>query len=622
MPILFISIGIFLNLYFYAILIFNPMNDTLQSLYEEKRNLYSSLLQKTNKRIKTISLARLFDFLLAMILVYVFARAQNTIGIIVTIFTSIAIFIFLVKLHSKLLTIKNLLESKIKVNIDELEALDGNFEDFDKGEEFIDPDHPFSFDLDIFGEGSLFQFINRYATEVGKIRLANFLKQPELGKKVISNNQEAIKELSSYLDWRQNFLAIGKTYHEKKGDHQRMLDWVQELPVFRAKVFTLLIYIIPVLSMIMIYLLATGTISYNMFLLYLLIPWGISGSYAVKVNRRHNMVSKTSKMLSKYAMLLNAIEEKNFRSSKLVALSLKLKPGKSSAGTSIKQLSAILTALDNRLNFVSWALFHGLLLWDILQMKRLENWQGKHKDNMKNWFDVIAEIDALNSFSNYNYNNPNTLFPEIEPGKFNLSAINLGHPLIPAKVRINNDIAIHEGEFLVITGANMAGKSTFLRTIVVNMIMGMCGAPVCADKFEFSPVNIFTSIRTNDSLHKNESYFYSELKRLKRIIDELKAGSNLFVVLDEILKGTNSKDKHAGSEALLKQFISLNTSGIVATHDVALGKLEGLFPENIKNKCFEVDINGSQLSFDYKIRDGVSKNMNATILMREMGITV
>lgn len=598
------------------------MNDSLQSLYEEKRNSYTGTLLKINKRIKTISLARLFDFLVAMILVYIFARAQNTVGIIATIFTSIGIFIFLVKQHSKLLTIKNLLESKIKVNGDELNSLAGNFEDFDRGEEFSNPDHPFSFDLDIFGEGSLFQFINRYASEVGKIKLANLLKQPLLDKKSILNNQEAVMELSTHIDWRQNFLAIGKTYKEKEDDHQRMLDWVQEPPVFSAKIFTLLVYIIPVSSVIMIYLLASGTISYNLFLLYLLIPWGISGSFALKVNNRHNMVSKTSKMLSKYAMLLKTIEEKDFTSSKLVELSLKLKQGKNTAGTNIKQLSAILTALDNRLNFVSWALFNGLLLWDILQMKRLENWQGIHKNNMKNWFEVIAEIDALNSFANYKYNNPNTIFPEIESGKFNLSSINLGHPLIQSNMRVSNDIEIQEGEFFVITGANMAGKSTFLRTIVVNMILGMCGAAVCADQFKFSPVNIFTSIRTNDSLHKNESYFYSELKRLKRIIDELKSGSNLFVVLDEILKGTNSKDKHAGSEALLKQFIALKTAGIVATHDVALGKLEETFPNSIKNKCFEVDISGSQLSFDYKLRAGVSKNMNATILMREMGITV
>jgi predicted DNA-binding protein YlxM (UPF0122 family) len=412
------------------------------------------------------------------------------------------------------------------------------------------------------------------------------------------------------------------TYKEKKDDHKRMLEWVQELPLFKHRIFTLLLFIIPVLTILMICFLSVGMINFNIFLLYLVIPWGISGSFAFKVNKRHNMVSRTSKMLVKYAMLLSAIEEKKFNSSKLSTLQHKIKSNQSSAGKNIKQLSAILTALDNRLNFVSWALFNGLLLWDILQMKRLENWQKKHRDDMKNWFDVIAEIDASISFSNYQYNNQNTIFPGFHSNNFHLSAKNMGHPLINPSVRVNNDIMINDGEFLVITGANMAGKSTFLRTIVVNMILGMCGAPVCADEFNFNPVNIFTSIRTNDSLYKNESYFYSELKRLKRIIDELKTGKKLFVVLDEILKGTNSKDKHAGSEALLKQFITLKTSGIVATHDVALGKLEESFPKNIKNKCFEVDINGSQLSFDYKLRGGVSKNMNATILMREMGITV
>ncbi len=371
------------------------MNDPLQFLYKEKQNQYSTLLQKTSKQIKIISLARLIDFLLAIVLVYIFARTNSSIGIITSIFVSIGVFVYLVKLHSKLLTTKHLLESKIEVNENELIALEGNFEIFDRGDEFINADHPFSFDLDIFGEGSLFQFINRYASTVGKIKLANSLTQPLLDRNEICSNQEAIEELSAYLDWRQNFQAIGKTHKEKKDDHKRMLEWVLEPPVFNSKIFTLLIYIIPVVSLLMIYLLMVGTINFNVFLLYLVIPWGISGSFAIKVNRRHNMVSKTSKMLTKYALLLNAIEEKEFNSSKLVALRSKLAPKKSSAGKNIKQLSAILNALDNRLNFVSWALFNGLMLWDILQMKRLENWQNQHQGNMKNWFDVIAEIDAL-----------------------------------------------------------------------------------------------------------------------------------------------------------------------------------------------------------------------------------
>ena len=292
------------------------------------------------------------------------------------------------------------------------------------------------------------------------------------------------------------------------------------------------------------------------------------------------------------------------------------------ASKSLKSLSAILNALDNRMNFVSWTIFNGLLLWDILHMRRLENWQKLHKDKIVDWFESIAELDALICFANFSYNHPDAIFPEIMNGENGVKAESLGHPLIPREVRVDNPLEIKNSQFIIITGANMAGKSTYLRTVGINLILGMCGAPVCATKFSFKPVEIYTSIRTSDSLQKNESYFYSELKRLKAIIDELKTGKELFIILDEILKGTNSKDKHAGSEALLKQLIRYNASGIVATHDVALGILQESFPDHILNRCFEVDIDGDRLTFDYKLREGVSKNMNATLLMREMGITV
>ena len=333
-------------------------------------------------------------------------------------------------------------------------------------------------------------------------------------------------------------------------------------------------------------------------------------------------VSKTSEMLNKYAYLLKKIESLVEASVRLAELKQNLVKGDLSASRSLKSLSSILTALDNRMNFVSWTLFNGLVLWDILQMRRLENWQSLHKDEIGKWFETIAEIDTLICFANFNYNHPDAHFPEIFTTENQIIAENLGHPLIIRDVRVNNPLEIRHRQFLIITGANMAGKSTYLRTVGINLILGMCGAPVCATKFSFKPMEIYTSIRTSDSLQKNESYFYSELKRLKTIIDELKTGKELFIILDEILKGTNSKDKHAGSEALLKQFISYNASGIVATHDVALGILQESFPDHILNRCFEVDIDGDRLTFDYKLKDGVSKNMNATLLMREMGITV
>ena len=327
-------------------------------------------------------------------------------------------------------------------------------------------------------------------------------------------------------------------------------------------------------------------------------------------------------MLEKYANLLYEVETMNFQSEKLNKLQEALSMKDLPAGKCIKTLRAILTALDNRLNFVSWAVLNGLLLWDILQMIRLEKWQQLYKDKVNDWFDVIVELDVLISFGNYGFNHPLAVYPVISEEKLAITAKELGHPLISEKERVNNDFEIRQGEFMIITGANMAGKSTYLRTIGVNLILAMCGAPVIAAEFYFKPVDLCTSIRTTDSLLKNESYFYAELKRLRMIIEVLRSGKEIFIILDEILKGTNSKDKHKGSEALLKQFVSLNATGIVATHDVSLGFLADAFPDHIKTRCFEVDIHGNELSFDYKLRDGISKNMNATLLMKKMGITI
>ncbi|MEZ5198251.1 MAG: hypothetical protein R2764_18240 [Bacteroidales bacterium] len=598
------------------------MTTELKEIYTKNIESNLLLLRKISNTNRIISLLRLTIFILALIMIYVFADHRNIIALIFTIVLAIAAFIFLIKVHTKTFSAKKKYEALIYINQDELEALSNNFQVFDKGEEFLNPEHPYTFDVDVFGEGSLFQFLNRTATLIGKQRLADLLSTSVTDKEAIIRNQMAIDELSKMINWRQDFQAIGMIHKEKKEDNVRILEWASEPPLFKNPIYKVLIYLIPALTVFMIVLLSMGILSINLFFLYLVIPWGIAGSFAAKVNKRHTMVSKTSEMLLKYSLLLNKIETNNFSSRRLKELQEKLKSQNKSSGKSIKQLYAILSALDNRLNFVSWALFNGLLLWDILQMIRLEQWQANHQNNMHKWFDAIAEVDSLISLSNYHFNNPDTTFPVLHSSDYIIQANELGHPLINKESRVDNDIAIHQKEFFIITGANMAGKSTFLRTLVTNMILGMCGAPVCARQMEFNPIRIFTSIRTNDSLLKNESYFYSELKRLKRIMDELKSGEMLFVVLDEILKGTNSRDKHAGSEALLKQFISLHTSGIVATHDVALGRLAETFPENIRNKCFEVEINGNNLTFDYKLREGISKNMNATILMKEMGITI
>lgn len=598
------------------------MSQSNKKIYQGRIDHFASLLSKTERITKNISFLRLVIFIIAFIAVYYFARIESTPGIVLSIFITIAVFVFLVRLHGKFLLKKNLEKAHKVVNTLELKAIQGNIDQFDNGVEFNSPEHYYVNDLDIFGPGSLFQFLNRTASFTGLNQLAKLLSNPYSDAEKIKQSQLAVKELKEQLDWRQNFQSIGLAYEEDKDDRAKIESWSESKPLFSSIIFKLIIVVVPVLTLFMITLLSMGSITVQIFLMYLLIPWGIAGSFAMKVNTRHNQVSKTSEMLNKYALLLQEIEQLEVQSDELNKLKQKVIFQENRASKSIKALSAILTALDNRLNFVSWALLNGLFVWDILQMIRLEAWQKKHQRDIHNWFEVVGQIDVISCFANFYYNSHHAVFPELVADRFEVIAKGAGHPLIDSQKRVDNDITVLDGEFVIITGANMAGKSTYLRTIGVNLILAMCGAPVCATSFSFTPVQIFTSIRTVDSLKENESYFYAELKRLKSIIDTLRDGNKLFIILDEILKGTNSKDKHAGSEALLRQLVSLNSSGIVATHDVLLGKMSDDFPDNIKNQCFEVEIEGNKLNFDYLLREGVSKNLNATILMREMGITI
>ncbi|MCB0804785.1 MAG: hypothetical protein KDC05_03250 [Bacteroidales bacterium] len=598
------------------------MNSEPAKTYQSNIDVYTEKAEKLSKITRRISVLRLFIFITSVMLVYLFAVQDNAVGIVGSLVIGIALFVYLIKRHSAVIHEKKLAAALLKINEQENNALKHEFQQFDSGVSFIDHSHRYASDLDLFGEGSLFQYLNRASTVSGSKTLAQLLCNPLLNKDEIKRNQRSVTELKDKLSFRQKLGSIGLVYTEEETDDKKIREWAVLPPEFGSIIYKILAVAIPLLTFGMIALLSLSLITIQLFFLWLVVPWGIAGFSTTKTNRRHEMVSNTTELLNKYAWLLQVIESQTFETEKLKDLSKRLYIKNTSAGQSIHKLKSILTALDNRLNFVSWGVLNGLFLWDILQMIRLESWQKIHREKISDWFDVISEMDVLCSFANFAYNNPEAVIPEIDDEVDHIDAVELGHPLIPGNVRVNNDFRIAPGEFMIITGANMAGKSTYLRTIGASLILAMCGAPVIAGQFSFKPIDLHTSIRTTDSLFKNESYFYAELKRLGKIIGELRSGKKMFIILDEILKGTNSKDKHKGSEALLKQFISLNTSGIVATHDVSLGVLESQFPKHIRNRCFEVDIDGNELSFDYKIRDGVSQNMNATLLMKKMGITI
>lgn len=589
--------------------------------YNSRITYFTTWHDRVASQSKKISIFRLFIFLTGSIAVYFMAVYVSITAVFLTIFVSVILFALTIKYHSRVLFQLRLLKAYKKVNTNENKASDGNFTDFAKGDEFQNPDHPFAFDIDLFGLGSLFQFLNRTVTKIGGKQLAKKLTENITDKSKIEELQSFIDFLANNLEWRQKFLATGLAHNEGSSDTQKITDWVNLPAIFKHKVYLVLVICIPVFTTLFTLLLSMNFINFQNYLLYLMIPLGIAGSFIKRTNTRHSLVSKTSDMLVKYSLLLKVINELKSENSSRFPIELQ-EIEADVAHKQLKSLSSILNALDNRLNPISWTLLNGIFLWDILQMIRLEKWQDKNKLNLQQWFELVAEIDALISLGNYNFNHKDAVVPVFTSNSEIVSATELGHPLIRKSDRVANDVFISKGSFVLITGANMAGKSTYLRTIAISMVLAMNGCRVPAKEYKFSPILLYTSIRTQDSLHKSESYFYAELKRLKSIIDVLRSGTEIFIILDEILKGTNSKDKHHGSEALLKQLIEFETSGIVATHDIMLGELEQVFPQNISNFCFEVDIRKNKLEFDYKLRKGVSQNMNATLLMRQMGITV
>jgi DNA mismatch repair ATPase MutS len=262
-----------------------------------------------------------------------------------------------------------------------------------------------------------------------------------------------------------------------------------------------------------------------------------------------------------------------------------------------------------------------LLLWNLQQALDLEKWKKEHATDVKSWFDTLGDFEALISFATIHYNNPGWCFPNLHEKHFYINAKELGHPLIPENKRVNNYIDIeNKGKIMLVTGSNMAGKSTYLRSIGVNTVLAMAGAPVCASAFTISPVQLISSMRIADNLEESTSTFYAELKKLKAVIDKVNAGEKVFILLDEILRGTNSLDRHTGSEALIKQLIRHEAAAIIATHDLGLAAINITYPNNILIYHFDVQVNNEELFFDYKLKPGICTSLNASILMKKIGI--
>lgn len=594
------------------------MNIDLATQYEALALKYQSLSDQKKKQIKLISLARFVSFV-GIWPAYFYLSPLSSILAFVISSALFATFLFLIKKFIQ--TEKQLMyyERLGKINRNEISALNRDFSPFDPGNKFIDPHHDYSYDLDLFGNGSIFQFLNRTVTRQGKNQLATILKQSLRPADEIRNRQEAIQELAEEFSWRQNFMAKGMETDGTKDHYDESIDQIINLK--SVHILKYLRIVLPALTLLLIGLSIVGIDSHSIYRLLILTQWIIFGIYLKTILKFHEKFERQGKLLSRYAEMLRQIETINFKSSYLVTLKEQLLDRGKTASAITSELQKILDQFDYSKNLLVGFVLDSIFLWDIGCLVKLNKWQQSYAGVLPHWFEVIAEMDALISLANCNYNHPGWTVPKVSTNNFCCKAEDLGHPLINEGRCIRNSFHIsNEEKIVIITGANMAGKSTFLRTVGVNLILASNGCNVCAERFEFSPVRIYTNMRTSDNLMNDESYFYAELLRLQSMLTMLRDGENMFVIVDEMLKGTNSIDKLNGSKELIHQLISLNTHGIVATHDLGLTDLAKTYPTSIKNQCFEVQLSDDELRFDYKLTNGVTRTMNATFLMKKMGI--
>ncbi len=592
-------------------------------IYQERIDRFTEQLQQVKRQHSITSAARLIAFFATMLLAWYLYKV-SPVAVLGVVAVGVALFIVLVKRAANFKAKMDYYEALVKINENEQSAGYGGYLSFEMGNNYLSADHPYSSDMDIFGQGSLFQYINRTITILGRNQLAKWLAEPEQDITVIKQKQDAVKELAPLLDWRQDFQAADLNSEETAKDKGLVLEWLAEPIYFANKwYFKVALIVMPLTMLSLIVLALLGIVSAQVAGTMFFVQLVFSLIFARRINDYHSKVSERHAVLKKYATLLALIEKQDFKAPLLQSMLAKLRNGNQAASQSFLRLTKIVDSFESRQNILGGVITNGLFLWDLQNAVRLEKWKESFKDSLADWFDVPATFDALCSLATLTYNRPTFNFPELQEGKFKMEAIDMGHPMLYEATRIDNDLTIAgPGHFILTTGANMAGKSTFLRAVGVNLVLAMAGAPVCAGTFRFAPTEIYTSMRASDSLLEHASFFYAELSKLKNIIDALHEGRSMFILLDEILKGTNSKDQHLGSKGFIEQLVNLGASGMVATHDLSLGEMANEYNGRIRNMCFEIAIEDDEMVFDYKFKEGISQSLNATFLMKKMGITV
>ena len=593
------------------------MNPT--DFYLSQISLYHETLKKVKRQRNFITFLKLAAFAEIIYFLILFLDRQPVYNLYCSI-GGIVLFIILNIIDSKIVLRKKRIETFIKHCLTEMAYLKGDLSGLCNGQQYENPAHNYSTDLDIFGENSLFQHINRTVTDHGSNILSEWLLNPCLHKDKIIERQQTVTELASRIKWCMDFRTTGSVFRTDHANQEQLKKWQEEPAFFRFKGIRTLITIINATGVILWILTIISLIDYHIPLFFSILQLGATVFYSRKINASHRKLEKLIKALGNYVHSVTLIDRLDADTDGIKRIKSVLLNGETSSLTAFASLNKILNDFDQRNNILAAIVMNALYMKDLHSVIKLDKWKNRYAPGITAWIKAIGETDALVSMACYRYNHPRYVFPKISETAL-LRGEGIGHPLLPEDKTVTNDFQVENLHNLyIVTGANMAGKSTFLRTIGVNLVLALSGNAVCAETFEFQPMNLFSSMRTTDNLAKGTSYFHAELLRLQQLIKIASQSEKLFIILDEMLKGTNSRDKLNGSSKFLVKLLSFPVSGIIATHDLALGELAERYPSNFFNACFEISHTQDDITYDYKLKEGVIKNMNASILLRKMGL--
>ncbi|WP_138478807.1 MutS-related protein [Dyadobacter bucti] len=608
------------------------------TIYENKVREYETALAEAEKELKNISTLRLLAFVGSFALIIFLANARLAPLVWLLVPVCMLGFGLLIRNYNKLSYQKKNITFLKEINEQEVLRQQNKLSGFPSGQAFIDRDHPYSADLDMFGPHSLYQLINRATTESGQVLLAEFLTRPA-SEEIIIQRQHAIKELTPNLDWRQDFQAAGMHFTNSKSGYQKLLTWIEkpatllpdQLKYMSVSIFLALVSTAAAVYFVfgMMYYMQDFSLQY---ILPLIISLIINSLYLKKLrpvaediidNTHHNVI-----ILGGYQSLITKIESGHFQSEILQRLKSAFSAGTYSAAHEISGLKNILSVFQMKGSKRSvgkndfYAIFNILWLFDVHLIILTEKWKQKNGSQLRTWAGSVSEFEVLSSVAGFAYSNPSFTFPEIQKEPYSIHFETLGHPLLNPERRVSNDFDLEgRGEIAMITGSNMAGKSTFLRTVGINLVLALIGAPCCAKSGRVSHMKIFTSMRTQDNLEEGVSSFYAELKRIEQLLKLIESGEPIFFLLDEMFKGTNSEDRYKGGASLIRQLSELNAFGMISTHDLELARLAAKHMI-VANFSFNSEINSGEIIFNYRLTKGICTDFNASELMKRSGIRI